>query len=250
MKTQKRFTLIELLGVSWVKAKAFTLIELLVVIAIIGILASMLLPALSKAKAVAVQSACGNNLRQLGIGCQAYAVDYNSYVPKAWSTSGFASWEAPLSPEYSAAFPNASGNYIASSEAFHCPADHNPLRLAGWLKASYRMPRITEGGRTGVGGTSSDDIATDTPVRLSMIKNPSETVMLYDSNDPGRLFMSTWKPYRDPVWDYNDWVGGTVTFYHENGMNLLYSDNHVKGKKMFPVTTWGNQVGEWSIEND
>ena len=83
-RTIRVFTLIELLAVPGVarrakRSTAFTLIELLVVVAIIAILAAMLLPVLSEARAYAQQAACMSNLKQTHIACELYVGDFDGF---------------------------------------------------------------------------------------------------------------------------------------------------------------------------
>ena len=129
----------------------FTLIELLVVIAVIAILAALLLPALSRAKAAADAAVCKNNLRQISIGLHLYLNDFSTYVP--WIDTNQTPWFDALVPYVGSHWPEynltASGQLLPRQRVYACPGYNRMPGIYTWGISTPRPYRMAVYGAYG-----------------------------------------------------------------------------------------------------
>jgi len=249
------------------KPKGFTLIELLVVIAIIAILAAILFPVFAAAREKARQTSCASNMKQLGLGMIQYVQDYDELYP-GWNDqgpySGFGAANQTPTGLGSGVWGNQIYPYVKSSGVFMCPdatitKDPNgPCCFNGnasLATSTYLMNNALACGSAagsiflpGQGGAGTHSYCTGQGMAEGKISSSATTIVLlegvssYDdmpgsgkATSGGGLYIGSYEYYT--VGNYSgfgflQYDYGDALYYfekiHTSGMNLAFSDGHVK----------------------
>ncbi len=241
--------------------RAFTLLELLVVIAIVAVLASLLLPALIKAKAQAKQMRCVNNQNQLALAWNFYAADNNQLLvlngfpanstnQKLWvqGTLYYSSDnerpELVLDPKY-ALF----GSYIRSAKTYLCPADKEKVKVGNGVYSKVRSYSLNA--FTGWTGTGWDDRLAYNSTTFKIFTRSS------DINLPtSQLFLFQDVNYNSICWPYFGVCMDRDQFFnfpgsvHSKRTVISFSDGHVEKHQWTDKRTMEAYSPDYHKHND
>ena len=192
-------------------SKNFTLIELLVVIAIIAILASMLLPALNKAREKAKLIKCSGNLKQIGVSALMYAGDNGDYLPCVQFLYGADIYWHKLFLKY------------LNAKTFKCPSLISTNQTDyGWNYCGWSASGGTAGAEWGLGFQYPSNLRLG-PAKLSQIRDAANLFMAGDrrtANDDGTV------GYLGPGYDVT-----MMSLAHVTTLNISFADGHVNNLK-------------------